>query len=298
MLDPAQVGYAPAGRTALVDHLRSLGYSDSLQVDAGLARRHGPTTTSHFTDRLIVPIVDASRHLVGFIGRAPADAGVPKYLNSPRSDHYNKSTLLYGLGEQEAAIRRGHMPVLVEGPLDQLATQSAAHHLAISPLATCGTALTDHHAQTLAELVGPRRPIAVALDADLAGQAAALRAWHKLTGAGLTHLLHVALPPGTDPADLVRAGRGDRLRKAITHTRPLALVVADLHITRAGNLDHIGKRINLVRHLAANDLPHVNQDWTGRYIAHLASQLHLEHYEVSEIAARECPRKGVSGTVR
>jgi len=81
-------------------------------------------------------------------------------------------------------------------------------------------------------VVGRRRPIAVAIDPDPAGRAAALSAWELLTAAGATNLLHIALPDGKDPAELVRNGRGQMLRDAITGHRPLAFAVADLHRPR------------------------------------------------------------------
>lgn len=287
-LRSAGIGYAPSGWTSLLDHLRRRGHSEDALVAAGLAR---PASTGnlidHFRDRLMIPVVDADRRLVGFIGRAAPTADpdvVPKYLNSPTTALFDKGRLLYALGEDRAELTAGALPILVEGPLDRLALRQAAGNLAIIGVAPLGTAFTAHQAHQLAELIGPRRPVAVALDPDAAGRTATVRAWDRLTDAGLTNLLHITLPEGRDPADIVRAGRTQRLRHAIVHARPLAIVVADHRIAEAGNLDHLNKRHAVLEHVLAQDLTRVGADRVAPYLAHLAQHLQLDHQTVTAAA--------------
>lgn len=283
----AGIGYAPAGWTTVLDHLRSRGHSDDVLVAAGLARTASTgNLIDHFRDRLIVPVVDADRQLVGFIGRAAAYAGpdVPKYLNSPATALFDKSRLVYALGEDRTQLAAGALPILVEGPLDRLALRQAAGNLNIVGLAPLGTAFTEHQAHQLADTIGTRRPVAVALDPDAAGRQAAIRVWDRLTDAGLTNLLHVNLPDGRDPADLVHAGHGQRLRHAIMVARPLALAVADHRIAEAGNLDHLQKRLAVLHYVLDHDLAKVPTDRISPYLAHLTQRLQLDHQTVTYAA--------------
>lgn len=284
----AGIGYAPAGWTVLVDHLRRGGYTDPIIEAAGLGRRASTgQLIDHFRDRLVIPMTDANRRLVGFVGRAAERSGpdVPKYLNSPSTQLYDKSRVLYALGEDRSLLQHGAMPVLVEGALDRLALRQAAHHLAVVGLAPSGTALTAGQVDQLVDVVGTRRPIAVALDADQAGREATLRAWTHLTAAGARNLLHIALPEGRDPADLVRAGHDRQLRHAIVASRPLSVVVADHKIAAAGPIDHLHGHVGVLRQVLAEDLAFVPIDKMNVYLGHLARRLGLDHAAVTAAAA-------------
>src|SRR3712207_3022379 len=120
-------GYAPAGWTALVDHLRGLGATETELVAAGLAQRaRTGALIDRFRDRLTLPIHDADGAIVGFIARrnpTAADVGRagPKYLNTPGTDLYRKGEHLFGLYETRGALAAGGTPALVEGPLDAIA---------------------------------------------------------------------------------------------------------------------------------------------------------------------------------
>ena len=288
LLEPAGIGYAPAGWTATVDHLRGIGHAGELLIDAGLARRtHDGRVVDLFRDRLMVPLRTSSAELVGFIGRCAetAQPNVPKYMNSPQSSVFAKNELLYGLGEDRDRLRRGAMPILVEGPLDRLAIARGAASFAVVGLAPCGTALTSLQVQYLLDTVGANRPIGVALDPDAAGRTATLRAWDLLTAAGATNLLHVALPEGRDPAELIRNGRANRLRDAITRNRPLAFAVADQRIRDARpDPENTAQRVAIARHVAALDLRHVPGSQVGAYVVHLARELQLDTSTLTAIA--------------
>jgi len=141
-----ELGYAPPGWSALVEHLRAAGYTDTQLLDAGvaLATRRG-TVVDRFRDRLMFPVRDPSgERVVGFIGRALHEGpGVPKYLNSPQTVLCRKSEVLYGLGASpvRAALAAGARPVLVEGALDAIAV-TAAGAGAYAGVAPSGTAFT------------------------------------------------------------------------------------------------------------------------------------------------------------
>jgi len=287
-LEPAGIGYAPDGWTTLTAALHRRGHTPSALEAAGLARRTSAgRLVDVFRDRLMVPLTDAGGQLVGFTGRRAPTAGddIPKYLNSPAGPVFSKHQVLYGLAEDADRLRRGAMPVLVEGPLDRLAVTQGSRTLAVVGVAPCGTALTADQVAALIAVTGLRRPIAVALDPDPAGRAATLRGWQLLTSAGATHLRHVALPDGQDPADLIRQGRGDQLRTAITRHRPLAIAVADHRITAAGPTRDWTAALRLGRHILTQDLPHVPSGDVAAYLAHLARRLQLDPATITAAAA-------------
>jgi DNA primase catalytic core len=281
------VGWAPDQWTALTDHLRRHGFTDQELLAAGLAmttRRH--SVVDRFRGRLMLTILDpADREPIGFIGRAAPGADpetTPKYLNSPQTSFYSKSTVLFGVGEQADRLARGRA-VIVEGPLDVLAVD-AAHQpgqelpAAVSP---CGVALTDAHVRQLADHTDTGRGVLVAFDADPAGRQAAARSWRPLRQCrGPVQL--VDLPDHTDPADLLRDHGPAALRAHLAGpTRPLA----DLHIDAQLDgwqhlLDHIEHRFAAL-HSIAPTLAELPADDVGRQVIRVADRLDLDHSTVT-----------------
>jgi DNA primase len=154
------------------------------------------------------PIREPDGRIAGFLGRSlSTDQIPPKYLNTPGSDTFRKSSLFYGLHEADRA--GGFRPILVEGPLDALAIAATAHRTRnrdLLPIATCGIALTREHATQLAAWCQQHHvdPV-IAYAADPPGRAAARRAAARRAGELLRdHGLnaHLAtLPAGLDPAE-------------------------------------------------------------------------------------------------
>ncbi len=289
-LTPAQLGYAPNTWSACVDHLRRTGHDDATLVAAGLARESSVgTLIDALRDRLVVPVSDLDNHLVGFTARASADADpdtTPKWVNTATTDLFHKSQLLYALGEDRAALARGALPVIVEGAMDRLAVREVSGHVQVVGVAPLGTALTERHVDTLTDLIGAHRPLAVCFDSDTAGRRATLAAWDLLKtsrGPAAGALLHVQLPAGHDPADLVQRGRGDELRRQLMRPAPLANVVADIVIDQAGPLDHVGKQLALTRDLV-RDVHHLHKAGISGYLAHIGQRLALDHHTVTREA--------------
>ncbi|WP_152180153.1 MobF family relaxase [Nostocoides sp. F2B08] len=235
--DPhARPGYAPAGWTALIDHLGGHGATNDELLAAGLA-----TTTrdgrliDRFRDRLILPITHPAAGLtheaeeavvLGFVARRHPTltdtTGGPKYLNTPDTVLFHKGAQLYTAGS--ATTPADATPVLVEGPLDALAITTAGNgrYLGAAPL---GTALTEEQARKLAvhaHLSGTT-PI-VATDADTPGRAAATRAYWLLTQHGLSPNT-LTLPAGSDPAELLTRHGSGALRRALEDDAPLSAIV-------------------------------------------------------------------------
>jgi len=206
-----RIGWAPAGWDALV---REAGVSTDLLVEAGLAyRNQSGRLNDSFRERVLFPIFDIAGRPVGLGGRVLPGGTGPKYKNTSATALYDKSRVLYGLNWAKGAIVERGRVVVCEGYTDVIGLHRAGVTEAV---ATCGTALADGHVRLL---TGFSRRIVLAYDADSAGQGAAehFYDWERRFEAGISV---VALPPGTDPADLAQKDP-ERLRQAVAEARPL-----------------------------------------------------------------------------
>ncbi|SHN52782.1 DNA primase, catalytic core [Geodermatophilus obscurus] len=229
-------GYAPAGWTALVDHLRRLGATDVELLAAGLAQRtRTGALIDRFRDRLTFPIHDTDGAIRGFIARRNPSTGDdgragPKYLNTPSTDLYRKGEHLLGLYENRAALTAGATLALVEGPMDAIALTLAGNGATVG-VATLGTALTDRQADLLCPYIrADGTGILVATDNDPAGYKAAERMFRQLTTRG-DDPRRLALPDGLDPADLFHSDGATALRTAIDTSPSLAGALLDARLT-------------------------------------------------------------------
>lgn len=193
--------------------VRQAGIPVELLVEAGLAfRNQGGRLNDSFRARVLFPIFDAAGHPIGLGGRILPGAAGPKYKNTQATPIYDKSRVLYGLNWAKSTIVERGRVVVCEGYTDVIGLHRAGVTEAV---ATCGTALAEGHVKLL---VGFSRRIVLAYDADTAGQGAADRFydWERRFDADISV---VALPPGTDPADLAQS-EPERLSKAVEEATP------------------------------------------------------------------------------
>jgi len=169
IIDIFELGFSPNSWDALCQHLKSRGYESDTMVSAGLSiAKEGGGFRDLFRNRLMIPIRSEDGKVVGFGARA-LDNTTPKYLNSPQTAIFNKSSLLYGLDRAKEAIREQGLAIIVEGYMDVLA---AHQHSMANVVAPMGTSLTHKHMEIIKRLT---RNLALALDADAAGEQATLR---------------------------------------------------------------------------------------------------------------------------
>ncbi len=200
-----RIGYAPGptsgGWRLLKEHLTGKGYAVIEMLKAGMVKPgvDGKEPFDVFRDRVMFPLRDPSGKVVGFSGRTlTPDEKTPKYVNSPETELYKKSELLFGYDLAKNAIRTLDFSLIVEGQFDVVMSHQAGYG---NTVAVSGTALTLHHVQLLERL---STRVVLALDADRAGIAAMGRAASLMLERGFD--VKVAkLPPGADPADLVRS---------------------------------------------------------------------------------------------
>jgi len=219
------VGFAPAGWDALTRHLRGRGFTDDELVTGGLASRgqnasRGPF--DRFRGRLVWPIRDTTGATIGFGARKLLeDDNGPKYLNTPDSPLYRKSSVLYGLDLAKRDVSRTKQVVVVEGYTDVMACHLAGVTTAV---ATCGTAFGSEHIAIVRRIMADddarSGEVVFTFDGDEAGQKAALRAFEE--DQRFVAQTFVAVEPGgLDPCDL-RQTRGDEaVRELVAGRRPL-----------------------------------------------------------------------------
>jgi DNA primase len=195
-----RLGLAPAGWENLVQRLGARHAEDVL-VTAGLAaRREGRGGLyDRFRNRLMVPLVAPGGAVLGFGARALAPEDQPKYLNSPETPAYHKSTFLFALEQARRHVDMDGELIVVEGYFDVIALHQAGLRNAV---ATSGTALTSEQAKILRRHVAR---VALTYDGDAAGRDAMMRSLGVLLGEGLDVAV-VDLPTGDDPDTLVRRG--------------------------------------------------------------------------------------------
>ncbi len=211
-LDAFELGYAPEGWDGLLKRGRARGFSDRQLMDAGLLSENTESgrVYDRFRGRVMFPIRDHLGRLVGFGGRVLGDEK-PKYLNTPETEVFKKSELLYGLDKARVPAQKGGELVVVEGYMDVIAMHQHGFSTAV---ATLGTALTAEHA-TLLSRQGIAR-LALMFDRDEAGQKATLAGLDQVIGASFD-VRAVTVPDGKDPADALAGGDTRAIQHALTH---------------------------------------------------------------------------------
>ncbi len=296
-LDPDPFGYAPAGWTTTTDHLTGRGFTRDEQLAAGLIKRSSRGTyIDQFRDRAMLPITQPGGDVAGFIGRKPpADLSDrnPKYLNSPGTELFNKSELLYGLtADNVAALEAGADLVIVEGPMDAEAINKV-HRDADTPrlvaVATSGTALTADHVATLQQVASlADRQVVVVMDNDPAGDTAAVRARDVLAAAGVDHASTIVPTTTKDVSQLLNEQGPDAVRAVMADRRPLE----DLVVDRIVNLNkarwskdeqfrNVTERFGTM-HIAARTVATMPTDQQHRQTMRLAEKLDLSLFTVMD----------------
>ncbi|MGD8623081.1 MAG: DNA primase [Anaerolineae bacterium] len=235
ILDRFQVGYALDRWDGLLRYLTDKGYAPDDITEAGLIVQRDDRSGHYdrFRGRIVVSIRDPRGRAIGFGGRVLGD-GVPKYLNSPQTPIFDKSSVLFGLDQARAGIRTAGEAVIVEGYMDVL---MAHQHGINNVVAQMGTALTESQ---LRQLKRHTQRFVLALDSDTAGDQATLRGLDVArqvmdrevvpvpTPRGLIRFedrlsadIRIAsLPPGLDPDEVIRDSRS-RWAQLIGAARPV-----------------------------------------------------------------------------
>ena len=203
-----RIGFVPADWRLLYTHLRDRKFTDSEIEKAGLTKKADENKGYYdrFRGRIMFPIADSSGRIIAFSGRILVDDGKSaKYLNSPDTILFNKSTVLYGIDKAKQDIRTKNYTILVEGQMDLVLSHQAGIK---NTVAVSGTALADTLTtrENVANNLGIVRRLStniiLAFDSDTAGRKAAMRSAGIALSLGMDVKI-ADLPEGKDPADLV-----------------------------------------------------------------------------------------------
>jgi DNA primase len=206
------LGFAPSGGDALCRALKSKFAEKDLEVSGLVGRDQSGRFYDRFRRRIMFPISNEAGKVIAFGGRAMGD-DMPKYMNSPETPIYSKSTVLYHLDRAKEALRHSDFAVLVEGYMDAIAVARAGIG---NVVASCGTSLAESQIKLLSRFT---QRIVVNYDPDTAGQAATERS--------LTLLLEkefdvrvLALPGGADPDKFIKEKGVDAYAKLLVQSPP------------------------------------------------------------------------------
>jgi DNA primase len=192
-----QLGFSPDTWEELKKYVAQKGYSEETMLSAGLlVQADDGKTHDRFRGKLMFPIRDSRGRTLGF-GARVLDDSLPKYVNSPQTPVFDKSSIIYGIDRAASAIRKQDMAIIMEGYMDVI----TAHQNGITnAIASMGTAVTESQVIALKRL---SKNLVLALDADAAGEEAMLR------GVGYENILNaeirvVVMPEGKDPDDVIK----------------------------------------------------------------------------------------------
>ncbi len=192
-----RLGFSPDAWEATRDYLLGKGYTERELIEAGLLiEKEEGGSYDRFRNRLMFPICDIQGRVTGF-GARVLDDSLPKYINSPQTLIFDKSNSLYGIDKAKSAIRKKDLVIIVEGYTDAL---TAHQHGWQNVVGSMGTSLTEKQVEGIKRLTGN---IALALDADLAGEEATLRGKAILAYSNIEGRV-ISLPPGKDPDQVIK----------------------------------------------------------------------------------------------
>ncbi len=212
MIERFKLGYAIDRFDDLYKAAKTAGYEDKYLIDTGLCSRsdRNGSIYDRFKGRVIYPIFSISGRPIAFGGRTlKSEKTVAKYVNSPESAIYHKSSEVYGLYQAKSAIVKRNKCILVEGYMDVI----SMHQVGVeNVVASSGTSLTDGQIRLIHRFA---EYVTVIYDSDAAGIKASLRGIDMLLAQGL-NIKVVLLPDGDDPDSFAQSHSGSEVEEYIS----------------------------------------------------------------------------------
>ncbi len=238
-----ELGYSPDNWDAFSNAAIKQNYQQEFLLESGLSvKRDNGSLYDRYRGRVMFPIHSFTGRVVGFGGRTlKNDKSVPKYVNSPESEIYHKSNLLYGLYFAKKAIRESDNCYLVEGYADVISVHQAGIE---NVVASSGTSLTVEQIRLIGRST---KNITILYDGDAAGIKAALRGLDLILEEGLNVKI-VTFPDGHDPDSFVRKVGTNAFKTYIDqHQKDFILYKTSTLLKDAGN-DPI-KKADVIREI-------------------------------------------------
>ena len=203
------LGWAPSGKDDLLQAARKAGYKDEYLIDAGLVvKREDGSLADKFRERVMFPIQSVSGRTIAFSGRTLKADNPAKYVNSPDTEIYRKSNILFGIYYAKQDISRKNECIIVEGNIDYVMLQQLGIHNVVAP---CGTALTVPQVRLIRKFT---ENILLMNDGDSAGIHASLKDIDLILYEGL-NVRVVLLPEGEDPDSFSKGRSLEEVQKYI-----------------------------------------------------------------------------------
>lgn len=236
-----------------------------------------------FWNRLMFPIRDISGKTLGFSARTLDPDGIPKYINTPETEIYHKSNILYGIDLAKESIRKADNAIVVEGNMDVIASHQAGVK---NVVASSGTALTENQLHLISRLT---KNLKLAFDVDFAGSQATRRAIEIAWGMGF-NIKIIIIPEGKDPAD-VCAKDAKIWKEAVKKAVYVVDYLFDLAFTKNDPKDALGKK-----YIAKDLLPVIkripDEIEKNTYIKKLAKMLNVDEKSIEEALKKVGMPKG------
>lgn len=231
-----KIGFAPNTQKMLTNFLLKKGFAMSDIRDAGLLNRFGGDI---FRNRMVIALQDSGGSPVGFTGRIIKDEpNAPKYLNTPQTLLYDKSSNIFGLSQAKNEIRKAGFVVVVEGNMDVISSHQAGVK---NVVATAGTAMTVHHLKALGRFSNDVR---LCFDSDQAGISATERAISLGQQAGVELsiiTLNQSAGEAKDPDELIQKDL-ELWKDSISKPQPAIEWIFDQYEKRLNIATAVGKK--------------------------------------------------------
>ena len=261
-----EIGYAPSSGE-FMGFLQKEGFSKEEALKYGLtAKDENRRFYARFIERITFPIYDPRGNLVGFGGRTISNHPA-KYINSPQTNYFNKSRLLYGYHLAKDRIFKEGRIIVTEGCLDTIMLHQAGFKEAV---ATLGTALTKEHLPLLRK--GEPKVI-LSYDGDSAGIEAAFKAARLLSITGIKGGV-VIFGEGADPADMIKNGKSDVVKQLFLHPKSFIEFCLEMIVKRYDLNDPMQKESALKE--AKTYLFSLSEILQQEYRSFLATLLHTD----------------------
>ncbi len=223
-VDKFLLGYCKKSGDDLYKYLSAFDFKTSDLLAAGVTvRKEDGSIRDRFVHRLVFPISDYQGRIIGFGARALDSVVMPKYLNSPQTAVFDKSSVLYALDKAKNAIRQHGNVIVMEGYMDVLTAHQNGWENAI---ASMGTALTEKHLGIIKKFTSN---VILSLDSDAAGEDATLRIAESINMENFFNadVKVVVTPEGKDPDEVIR-NHPESWKSAVIAARPLTDFIIDL----------------------------------------------------------------------
>jgi DNA primase len=206
-----QLGYSPEKKNAFTAYALEKGYTKEILEKSGLSifPENTPAGVDRFRERVIFPIHSFSGRVLGFGARIlKNNVKTAKYLNSPETEIYHKSNVLYGLNQSKQAISRKNACLLVEGYMDVISLHMSGIE---NVVASSGTSLTTEQIKLIKRLT---ENVTILFDGDNAGIKASFRSIDMLLTEGM-NIRVLLFPNGDDPDSFARKHPQEYVEKYI-----------------------------------------------------------------------------------